>query len=313
MNLSQFMTQDKNLAAALIVLGATVPWLGKAIYDSAYPGTFHSSRGVINGILSDQTPCGVNPDEAIAKGCHFESYTATWQLPQCYDKDLDEEFRALRPWKFYLDKNGTTEVTLAELESGVRQAWTTWEFHLWQCAFYWKKEVKIAHGLTSGSISTHQCLDNSLMQESKHPKDHIKAVAHGCVYDEVLLHWMPPECSSRELIDEFVHVWPWRFWTDKSATQELSLAEVRQGNQVADKWVSLGLHRWHCVATWKSLTHAVSTGSKVPAFVLDWNHTVHCSDHVLMNMHPGSPFDINSHLDIEYTPCVSLETDKTLG
>ncbi|KAK2001020.1 hypothetical protein LX36DRAFT_653750 [Colletotrichum falcatum] len=140
-----------------------------------------------------------------------------------------------------------------------------------------------------------------------------EAAARGCVYDEVLLHWMPPQCSSRELIDEFLHVWPWRFWTDKSATQELSLAEVRQGDQVADKWVSLGLHRWHCVATWKSLIYAVSTDTMVPAFALDWNHTVHCSDHVLMNMHPGSSFDINSHLDIEYTPCVSLETDRTLG
>ncbi|KAK2001021.1 hypothetical protein LX36DRAFT_737452 [Colletotrichum falcatum] len=173
MSLIQFLAQDKNLVFALTILGATVPWLGKAIYDSAYPGTFHASRGVISGILPDQTPCGSTPDEAIAKGCRFESYTATWQLPQCYDKDLDDEFRVLRPWKFYLDINGTTEVTLAELESGVDQAWTTWEFHLWQCAFYWKKEVKIAHGLTSGSISTHQCLDNSLMQESKHPKDYI--------------------------------------------------------------------------------------------------------------------------------------------
>ncbi|TLS26758.1 hypothetical protein PpBr36_04829 [Pyricularia pennisetigena] len=139
-----------------------------------------------------------------------------------------------------------------------------------------------------------------------------EALARGCVYDEVLLHWIPRECSSPELIDEFVHVWPWRFWTSKAATQELSLAEVRQGDQVEDKWVSFGLHRWHCVATWKSLTYAAMTGTKVPAFVLDWNHTVHCSDHVLINMHPGSPFDINSHLDIEYTPCVSLEMDRTL-
>ncbi|KAH7082496.1 hypothetical protein FB567DRAFT_594969 [Paraphoma chrysanthemicola] len=138
-----------------------------------------------------------------------------------------------------------------------------------------------------------------------------EAAHRGCVYDEVLLHWMPEKCSSPLLIDEFVHVWPWKFWTEKATTRELSLAEVREGNQI-DKWVSFGLHRWHCVATWKALTLAATTGTTVPAYALDWNHTVHCSDHVLMNAHSRNPFSINSHLDIEYTPCVRLAIDNTL-
>ncbi|TLS26757.1 hypothetical protein PpBr36_04828 [Pyricularia pennisetigena] len=169
----KFLSQDKHIAVALFLLGGTLPWLGKAILDQISPQVPLSSRGLVDTFLSDPTPCGTTPHEAVAKGCRFESYTATWQLPQCYDKDLDEEFRALRPWKFYLDRNGTKEVSLAELEAGTVSAWTTWEFHLWQCAFYWKKEVKVAHGLVSGSITPHQCLDNSLMQDYKYPKDHV--------------------------------------------------------------------------------------------------------------------------------------------
>ncbi|KAF1956575.1 hypothetical protein CC80DRAFT_396070, partial [Byssothecium circinans] len=83
--------------------------------------------------------CGSTPNDARARGCHFESYTATWQLPECYDKDLDEEFRALRPWRFFGEKNGTVDVSLSEVENESIQAWTTWEFHLWQCSFLWKK------------------------------------------------------------------------------------------------------------------------------------------------------------------------------
>lgn len=141
-----------------------------------------------------------------------------------------------------------------------------------------------------------------------------EATARGCIYDEVLLHWMPQECSSSELIDEFLHVWPWEFWTDKTATKQITLDQVRQGTQL-EKWVTFGLHKWHCAATWKILSSAAALGKTVPAFAMNWNHTIHCTDHVLMNMHmhhSGNLLKVNSHLDIEYTPCVPLARDATI-
>ncbi|OHF03972.1 hypothetical protein CORC01_00834 [Colletotrichum orchidophilum] len=138
-----------------------------------------------------------------------------------------------------------------------------------------------------------------------------KARAAGCIYDDVLLHWMPSRCSSPELIDEFEHVWPWKFFKDQNATQPITLAQVMEGTQDI-KWVSMDLHRWHCVATWKILSSAARWKTTVPAYAINWNHSVHCADHVLINMHAEDPFAINSHLDIEYTPCVTLAEDKSL-
>jgi len=135
------------------------------------------------------------------------------------------------------------------------------------------------------------------------------AMAAGCIYDEVLLHWMPSSCSDPELINEIVHAWPWVFYTSKIATHQLTAAEVRSGNQDI-KWVSQELHRWHCVATWKILSSAAALGNTVPGYALDYNHTNHCTDHVLLNKHSENPFAINSKLDIEYTPCLPLAVDR---
>ncbi|KAF0319286.1 hypothetical protein GQ607_013535 [Colletotrichum asianum] len=139
-----------------------------------------------------------------------------------------------------------------------------------------------------------------------------KAIAAGCIYDDVLLHWMPQACSSPELIDEFEHVWPWEFFEDQHATSQISIPDVRKGTQDI-KWVSMDLHRWHCVATWKILSSAARWGTTVPGYSVNWNHSVHCADHVLINMHTDDPFTINSHLDIEYTPCVTIAEDRTIA
>ncbi|KAK1621613.1 hypothetical protein BDP81DRAFT_400997 [Colletotrichum phormii] len=133
----------------------------------------------------------------------------------------------------------------------------------------------------------------------------------GCIYDDVLLHWMPTQCSSPELIDEFEHVWPWEFFEDQNATKPVTLPQVMEGTQDI-KWVSIDLHRWHCVATWKILSSAARWKTTVPAYAINWNHSTHCADHVLINMHTEDPFAINSHLDIEYTPCVILAVDRSL-
>ncbi|KAI9162730.1 O-methyltransferase [Paramyrothecium foliicola] len=164
---------DTNLAISLTFVGAAIPWLGSWIHSRMQWNTQLSGAGLIRDLVPDAGRCGITPKEAHAKGCRFESFSATWQLPECYDEELDKEFRSLQPWKFFKDQNGTIEISLAEVEKGSAQVWTTWGFHLWQCAFHWKKEVKIAHGLVSGSITPHQCLDHSLMQDHRHPQDYV--------------------------------------------------------------------------------------------------------------------------------------------
>jgi hypothetical protein len=113
--------------------------------------------------------CGNSADIARDRGCRFELATGTWQPPQCFSNDEDHIFRHKRPWKFFRDQTGTVEVTLAELESTRAVLWTTWEFHLWRCAYLWKRDVLVANRNISGDIGGRQhCVDNALLQETRH-------------------------------------------------------------------------------------------------------------------------------------------------
>jgi hypothetical protein len=154
--------------------GAIVAGSGAIINPKIYAFPHQSEKqGLVTGVLFEPAPCGHSPATAQASGCHFESYTATWQPATCYDYELDMQFRNIKRWKFYADINGTMEVSLTDVESSLEQVWTTWEFHLTQCAWFWKKEVKIGNGEVSGTIDYHQCLDMGLMQDYKFPSEKI--------------------------------------------------------------------------------------------------------------------------------------------
>ncbi|KAK2035936.1 hypothetical protein LZ31DRAFT_283371 [Colletotrichum somersetense] len=138
--------------------------------------------------LTHQYPCGQNRDMALSKGCVFEMATGTWQLPSCTHQQQNNHFSQLRNWEFFVYENRTLGETHPQTNIGIHsrrnlravspdelqylgpniQVWTTWEFHLYRCAWLWKRDVLVANGNITGPIGGRQhCVDEALMKEDR--------------------------------------------------------------------------------------------------------------------------------------------------
>ena len=86
------------------------------------------------------SPCGNTPSEARAAGCVFDIVAFSWLPPRCHDAELGEEFRQLKDWEYYLDRNRTRLVSLEMALTGEFTGLNTkFEHHLHHCTFLWKK------------------------------------------------------------------------------------------------------------------------------------------------------------------------------
>jgi len=85
-------------------------------------------------------PCGSNPQEARARGCHFDIISFAWLPDACYDKELSDGFDDMAEWKWWLDPNATQPVSHAEAMTGEHTGlYVNWEYHLRHCTAMWKK------------------------------------------------------------------------------------------------------------------------------------------------------------------------------
>ncbi|OGM45096.1 hypothetical protein ABOM_006676 [Aspergillus bombycis] len=91
--------------------------------------------------------CGETVSEAIANGCRYDSFAAAWLPPACRNDELIDRFERAGPnpdgsWPYYGNKNKTQLLSLKEVsmlpETG-GHFFTTHQWHLVHCAYYWKK------------------------------------------------------------------------------------------------------------------------------------------------------------------------------
>jgi hypothetical protein len=67
-----------------------------------------------------------------------------WQLPECFDAELQEEYIHYRDWKWFVNANMTQEMPLEILRKGDHEvAYATNEFHLIHCMYVWIKQHKV--------------------------------------------------------------------------------------------------------------------------------------------------------------------------
>jgi hypothetical protein len=117
-------------------------------------------RRPLNGHVSgtdqfdSEWPCGISAEEARKRGCLFDLGLVAWLPPACYNKELDDRFRAANPWEFWLpndDNTGpnitkpiTTEKHLQELpvqmvdEGWPGHSWSTLANHDAHCMHTWE-------------------------------------------------------------------------------------------------------------------------------------------------------------------------------
>jgi hypothetical protein len=65
-----------------------------------------------------QSPCGKTAAQAKASGCYFDMVEIAWVPEECYDRELEEELRAIKEWKFYRFLNWTGEMSWEEAQTG---------------------------------------------------------------------------------------------------------------------------------------------------------------------------------------------------
>lgn len=84
--------------------------------------------------------CGNSSSEAISLGCSFDIMSFAWLPPRCFDRELMNQFLAIRDWKWYLDTEGRQTVDLASVAAGqYDQLYVTQEYHMYHCTYMWRK------------------------------------------------------------------------------------------------------------------------------------------------------------------------------
>jgi hypothetical protein len=94
--------------------------------------------------------CGPDLSSALSKSCIYDSLAAAWLPPYCRDDALTATFDASGPsngsWEYYADAEGLIPITknqIAELGSKGGSFWSTREWHVAHCMFYWRKYVRM--------------------------------------------------------------------------------------------------------------------------------------------------------------------------
>ncbi|GLB09939.1 hypothetical protein AtubIFM57258_005871 [Aspergillus tubingensis] len=91
--------------------------------------------------------CGSTIKEALHRNCTYDSLATAWLPPHCRDAELTARFDRSGPgpngeWSYYLDEYGTVPITndeIAQLAETGGSFWSTREWHIAHCVFYWQK------------------------------------------------------------------------------------------------------------------------------------------------------------------------------
>ncbi|KAG6047343.1 hypothetical protein E4U39_000539 [Claviceps sp. Clav50 group G5] len=91
--------------------------------------------------------CGSTLEEAHALHCEYVPMASAWLPPHCRDPAIEDEFDTLGPnpdgtWDYFADGNMSEPLSrgqVAELVRSDGRYYTSWEWHVVHCLFYWRK------------------------------------------------------------------------------------------------------------------------------------------------------------------------------
>lgn len=110
-----------------------------------------------------------------------------------------------------------------------------------------------------------------------------KARAEGCMFDPSSFNWLPSECHDQDLVDEFLNITDWKWYTIAEGSDEKSpglgeevpLEEALKG-EYQSLMVSDHFHFMHCVMAWKKLHRSLEGLVGLDGFVSKLKHSTHC-------------------------------------
>ncbi|EAT91188.1 hypothetical protein SNOG_01539 [Parastagonospora nodorum SN15] len=131
----------------------------------------------------------------------------------------------------------------------------------------------------------------------------------GCVYDPSLLVWMKPYCKPDDIADQFIRQPIHTVYHDEDMQKPMNMSYYLSG-EFPQAYDAVEHHKAHCLNAWRALTQASLLKTPdilVPFAALSWEHTVHCSEDVIVpNM--DSPWRTKPHVHfwVQFENCELL-------
>lgn len=102
-------------------------------------------------------PCGSSPEEAIARGCHFDVISFCWLAHDCYDSELSDDFRHRYHLEWFVDSDRKIPLSYEDIMTGKHTGlYVNWEYHIAHCTAMWKKMHRAILGdLGKGAIDSY--------------------------------------------------------------------------------------------------------------------------------------------------------------
>lgn len=134
---------------------------------------YHSHQSSSTPI--DEHPCGTTATEAKARGCHYSFALGQWLHTDCFDSELDEDFKRVVSFQFYYANSTGTgpdysrPIPMAQLPDYGGITYTNWRWHMQHCTAAWmylhraaRHGRKVSTGISPLSHTEH-CIDMVLM------------------------------------------------------------------------------------------------------------------------------------------------------
>jgi hypothetical protein len=127
-------------------------------------------------------PCGSSPEEARAKGCHFDLISFCWLSDECYDEELSQDFDTINQLEWYTDPARTQPLSHEQIMTGEYTGlYVDWGYHLRHCTAMWRKMHRaIMSDLGNWAI-------NGYIGVYKHTKncEHMLLTGQGVAFDAI--------------------------------------------------------------------------------------------------------------------------------
>ncbi|MCJ1444131.1 MAG: hypothetical protein MMC23_004632 [Stictis urceolatum] len=113
---------------------------------------FSTPPAITKDLMSlNECDCGKSIAEARSMGCVYDSLAAAWLPRECRDDELTAEFDSAGPgpngeWPYFADAEGKRPITVEQVAAmgDTFDFWySTKEWHVVHCNFYWQKRFRM--------------------------------------------------------------------------------------------------------------------------------------------------------------------------
>lgn len=127
-----------------IILGASVVLLSMGLAKTnPFRAANHKTSDELCVPKSERYNCGNSTEQALALGCYFDLLSVSFVPWQCADRELEAQFLAEGPWKYWADRHQTQELKQDELWKRPTMPndsfHVTMHWHRLHCLYQWRK------------------------------------------------------------------------------------------------------------------------------------------------------------------------------